>query len=97
MRNLLALLGAGTVTFVGLGWYLDWYKIERKPSPAAGTQRLEVEVNGQKIGADVVAGSKRVGEFIEKLSENNSAPSTSKPADDGKVNGEKPPSTSSGN
>ena len=69
MRNLLALLGAATLTFIGLGWYLDWYKIERKPSPVAGTQRLEVDLNPHKIGADVVNGGKRVGELIEHLSD----------------------------
>ncbi len=71
MRNLLALLGAGTLTFVGLGWYLDWYKIERKASPVAGTQRLEFDINGQKIGGDAVTALKRGGELIEKLNESN--------------------------
>src|ERR1700723_2988445 len=31
MRNLCALVGAATIAFVGLGWYLGWYKITRQP------------------------------------------------------------------
>lgn len=67
MRNLLALVGAATITFVGMGWYLDWYKIARKPSPNPGVQRLEIDVNPQKIGNDVKQGIQRGGEMIERL------------------------------
>ena len=82
MRNFLALLGAGTLTFVGLGWYLDWYKVIRQPSPAAGTQRLAIDLNPQKIGSDVVTGIKRGGELIEHLSEKDSTPAPPKLTED---------------
>ena len=36
MRNLLALVGAALVAFLGLGWYLDWYHITPKPATATG-------------------------------------------------------------
>ncbi len=94
MRNLLALLGAATLTFVGLGWYLDWYKIERKPSPVAGTQRLEINLNSHKVGTDVVNGGKRVGELIEHLSDKDgNAPTTSKPANENKSSEESKPTS----
>lgn len=79
MRNLFALFGAGTIAFVGLGWYLDWYKLSRQPSPA-GTQRLTVDLNPDKITGDVRKGVERGGEIIERLRENdgktNPAPQT---------------------
>jgi hypothetical protein len=88
MRNLLALLGAGTLTFVGLGWYLDWYKIERKPSPTAGTQRLEVDLNPNKIGSDVATGLKRGSEIIEHLTDKEANPGS--PAKPGNGDKDKP-------
>jgi hypothetical protein len=70
MRNLFALFGAGTIAFVGLGWYLDWYKVSRQPA-AAGTQRLSVDLNPDKITGDVRKGIERGGEIVDKLRENN--------------------------
>ena len=66
MRNLLALLGAGTLTFVGLGWYLDWYRVERQPAPA-GHQRLQLDINPEKISQDVQAGIERGSDFIDSI------------------------------
>jgi hypothetical protein len=66
MRNLLALVGAGTITFVGLGWYLDWYRIERQPAPA-GYQRVQLDINPQKITDDVQAGFERGANFIDSI------------------------------
>src|SRR5687768_2768175 len=79
MRNLFAFVGAGTIAFVGLGWYLDWYKVSRQPA-TAGTQRLTVDLNPDKITGDVRKGVERGGEIIERLRENdgknNPAPPT---------------------
>src|SRR2546423_322392 len=47
MRNLLAFLAAAVLAFVGLGWYLDWYKVQSVPS-TPGHQSFTVEVNGTK-------------------------------------------------
>ncbi len=70
MRNFFALIGLGTIAFVGLGWYLDWYKLSRQPAPT-GTQRLTVDLNPDKITGDVRQGVERGGEIIERLRENN--------------------------
>lgn len=80
MRNLFALVGAGTIAFVGLGWYLDWYRLSRQPSPA-GTQQVRVDLNPDKTYEDVRKGIERVGEFSDRIRENsNSSQSQSNPS-----------------
>ena len=65
MRNILALVGAGTVTFLGLGWYLGWYNIDRNSQP--GLQSVKVEINPEKITTDVKKGVVRGTEIIEEF------------------------------
>jgi hypothetical protein len=60
MRNLLAFLAAAGLTFAGLGWYLDWYKIRSSPTPA-GRQSINIDINSHKIGEDIHQGV-RIGE-----------------------------------
>ena len=79
MRNLLALLGAATVTFVGLGWYLDWYRVERQPAPT-GYQRLQLDINPSKIGADVQSGIERGAELLTSLRDKPHPPGATPPA-----------------
>ena len=57
MRNLLALIGAVVVAFVGLGWYLGWYSFALSPS-GDGKQRIQVDVDTNKIAED----AKRAGQ-----------------------------------
>jgi hypothetical protein len=66
MRNLLALLGAALVTFLAVGWYLDWYHITPKSAANPGHQGVEIDIDRKKIGEDVDRGIK-VGE--EKIKE----------------------------
>jgi hypothetical protein len=82
MRNLFALVGAGTLTFVGLGWYLDWYRLARQPSPA-GTQRLQVDLNADKITGDVKKGIERGGEIIDHLRDEKGQSNQSAPTNNG--------------
>jgi hypothetical protein len=72
MRNLFALVGAGTIAFVGLGWYLDWYKLSRQPS-TSGTQRVQVDLHPEKILEDGKKGIERGGEIIDRFRENNNS------------------------
>jgi hypothetical protein len=80
MRNLLALLGAALVVFLGLGWYLDWYHITPKPASTAGHRSIEIDINSKKIGADVErgvqAGSDRLHDLIDGAKK-PAAPATS--------------------
>ena len=79
MRNLFALVGAGTVAFVGLGWYLDWYNLSRQPA-ATGTQRFQVDLNPDKITQDVKTGVERGGEIIDHLREDKGSQGQQAPA-----------------
>src|SRR5258708_1452076 len=76
MRNFLAFVGAAIVVFLALGWYLGWYNITPEKSDA-GKSRIQIDINKDKINADVKRGAENVEGFIEK--QKNSDPS--KPAD----------------
>jgi hypothetical protein len=82
MKNLFALIGFGTIAFVGLGWYLGWYNVSRQPG-APGTQRFSFEVIPSKVSTDVKKGAERVGEIYEKLTEET--PSAETPKDEAKA------------
>src|SRR5262245_22807819 len=68
MRNLLAFLGAAIVVFGGLGYYLDWYKIDRVMS-LTGHQQISIDIDGKKIAGDVHRGAERGAEKIQDLLE----------------------------
>jgi hypothetical protein len=65
MRNFLAFLGAVVVVFLGAGYYLGWYKIDREAS-TAGHSRLQVDIDQDKIGKDVKSGADKVKNVIDK-------------------------------
>jgi hypothetical protein len=74
MRNFLAFVGAAVVVFLALGWYLGWYNITpEKTGP--GQSRIQVDINKEKINADVKRGAENVQELIEKQ-KNNDQPKT---------------------
>jgi hypothetical protein len=79
MRNLLALLGAALVAFLGLGWYLDWYHVTPKPASATGHRSVEIDVNTKKIGEDVEHGVKTGSEKLHDLIEGDKKPTASVP------------------
>ena len=66
MRNILALVGAATVAFLALGWYLGWYQITSVPSPH-GKQSLTVDINPTKITEDVKKGVEKGGQIVDSL------------------------------
>ncbi len=68
MRNVLALLGAATVTFLAVGWYLGWYKVDS--TPHVGHQSVHVEINPDKITKDVSKGLERGAEFVDDFRAN---------------------------
>jgi hypothetical protein len=65
MKNLLALVGAVVVLVVGLGWYLQWFKFGSE-SGTPGHPKFNVEVEADKIKADLKKGKATVGEFIKE-------------------------------
>src|SRR4051794_4540726 len=48
MRNLLAMGAAGLLVFAGLGWYLDWYRLQTTTTPD-GKQHISVDVDTKKV------------------------------------------------
>jgi hypothetical protein len=65
VRNLLAFLAAALIAFLGLGWYLDWYKVSSAPS-TGGHRQVKIDINANKIGEDLDKGSKKVRSALEK-------------------------------
>ena len=65
MRNLLALLGAAVLTFVGLGWYLGWYTFAPAASSTPDHPSVTIDINAKQIDADLHRGEKRVQEALD--------------------------------
>jgi len=59
MRNMLALLAVAGLSFAGAGWYLGWYHVEKAPA-AEGHRAVHIDINSQKISADLKKGGERV-------------------------------------
>jgi hypothetical protein len=79
MRNLLAFIGGAVIVFVGLGWYLGWYQIDRG-SASPGHSRLQIDINREKITEDTQKGIDRAKEtFDNALDKNKSAPPPAPP------------------
>jgi hypothetical protein len=68
MRNILALIGAATLAFLAVGWYLGWYQVSALPSPN-GTQSLHVDINSGKITEDVKKGVEKGAVIVDNLRE----------------------------
>jgi len=80
MRNLLALAGLGLVVFVGLGWYLGWYKFQTTPT-ADGHRQIQIDLDTKKIKGDISKGESKVRDLIaEKEGTNTQTPNNNPPA-----------------
>src|SRR5690242_6721287 len=73
MRNLLALIGAAVVLFVGLGWYLGWYTFAFQPG-SDGKQRIQLDVDTHKIADDAKAAAENVGKTVDSVREKADQP-----------------------
>jgi hypothetical protein len=80
MRNLLAFLAAAALTVAGLGWYLDWYKIQSTPTPT-GHHTVNIDIDAPKITKDVEKGVKKGEEKLHEVLEKDRADTAKKPAD----------------
>lgn len=79
MRNILALVGAATVAFLILGWYLGWYQVSSLPTPQ-GKQSVQVEINPTRITEDVKQGVAKGGQIVDSLRERPAADPKPAPA-----------------
>lgn len=66
MRNILAFLAAATLTFVGVGWYLDWYRVKATPA-VDGHHKVNIDINGGKIVEDVQRGVQKGEEKLQTV------------------------------
>ena len=64
MRNFFAFVGLIVVGFVGVGYYLGWYKFALSPGQD-GKQHISVDVDTKKIGSDVEQGAEKGGQFVK--------------------------------
>lgn len=69
MRNMLAFLAFLLLGFLGLGWYLDWYRID-KISTGSGRSSFQIEIDRNKIGEDsrkiLKQGSEKIQEALDE-------------------------------
>jgi hypothetical protein len=63
MRNLLALFGALTVTFLIVGYFLGWYRIQSAPS-APGHHNVNIDIDGTKIRQDLNKGGEQFRDWL---------------------------------
>ena len=64
MRNFLAFVGLVVVAFVGVGWYLGWYKLAFTPGKD-GKQNISVEVDVKKAETDIGKKVEQGGHLIK--------------------------------
>ncbi len=79
MRNLLALGALGLIVFFGLGWYLGWYKVQ-SVAGANGHRQVDIDINTNKIKADVNKGESKVHDWLNDRNAQNPQNSTSNPS-----------------
>ena len=64
MRNFLAFIGLIVVAFVGIGYYMGWYKFALSAGKD-GKQHINVEVDTKKMGTDVQSGVEQGGQLVK--------------------------------
>lgn len=63
MKNMLTMAATGLVIFASLGWYLDWYKVNRTATPD-GRQHITIDLNTKRIGSDIERGKAQVTGYL---------------------------------
>src|SRR5262245_43102493 len=79
MRNLLAFLGALTLTLAGVGWYLDWYKVRSSPTPS-GQRGVTIDINTGKIGKDLLQAEQGLQKKLAERSKQQESAENKAPA-----------------
>jgi len=70
MRNLLAFLAALALTFAGVGWYLDWFKIRSAPPvEEPGHRSVNIDINTKKVGQDLHRAEEKVQDALNSSKE----------------------------
>ena len=74
MRNMLALLATAAITFIGLGWYLDWYSVQTGVAPS-GHRSVSIDLNSPKIASDVSKGLQKGEAKLQSVLQNRTSAS----------------------
>ena len=67
MKSLCAFVGGALLTFLGLGWYFNWYTIAKTPGKEPGHTSISIDLNGKKINDDTSKAGKAVSEKIHNV------------------------------
>jgi hypothetical protein len=81
---MLALFAAVILTVVGLGWYLDWYKVRSQPASVPGQHSVNIDINTTKISTDLQRGEQKIQQMLEnkgKEEAKKTAPDAKKTSD----------------
>jgi hypothetical protein len=79
---MLALFAAVILTVVGLGWYLDWYKVRSQPASVPGQHSVGIDIDTKKIGTDLQKGEHKIQQFLENKNKNESKKTDGKDPND---------------
>jgi hypothetical protein len=82
MRNLLAFFAAVLLTVAVVGWYLDWFKIERAPA-SPGHNAVKVDIDSGKIEEDLYRGEKKIQDTLDRRLHDENSKRTESPKTDG--------------
>lgn len=64
LKNMLAMGALGLLIFAGLGWYLDWYRVQKTAGPDGPSYR--VDINKTEIRNDLKQARDKVSGFFTK-------------------------------
>jgi hypothetical protein len=81
---MLALFAAVLLTVVGLGWYLDWYKVRSQPASVPGQHSVNIDIDTTKISTDLQKGERKIQQMLEnkgKEEAKQNAPDAKKTSD----------------
>jgi hypothetical protein len=68
MRNMLAFLAAVALTVIGVGWYLDWFKVHSVPA-SSGHRALSIDVDTNKVSHDLLDAEHKIEKRLADKSE----------------------------
>jgi hypothetical protein len=71
MKNALAFAAAATLVLIGAGWYLGWYTVKTTRN-LDGTEHVDVDVDSNKVRADVNKGIKKGEKIVNEIDDQQS-------------------------
>lgn len=66
MKNLIFLLGLAVLGFGVLGWFLDWYSLDRVEN-RDGKTSIQLQIDRNKIGSDVGKAKDKLDKTLDQF------------------------------